>query len=268
MDRLLLICVAVLFTLSSVSANSSEVSLRLVYGTEQSFPYLIGQGSTIPNPPGLAIDIIKQAAEDIGVKIELRRLPDKRLFVYLENGNADGNFIQSFNRERMKYGMYPMKNGNPDSEKRITTLKYFLYRNKDAVLEATTESLTREGVLIGAKRGFSIVGDLRALGTKVTEVESSESLYKMLESNRVNGIALQDTEGDFHVNSMKLNYVEKVFPALKTKHYYLMLSHQFVKKHPEIAEKLWNRIAEIRDRVTKDKSEQYGFIPFLQTPHE
>lgn len=257
MGKLSLKFISALFLLSPVSAISSEISLRLVYGTEQAFPYLMGQGATVNNPAGIAIDIIKQAAADIGVKIELLRLPDKRLFLRLKNGTADGNFIQSFNRKRMEYGVYPMKNGKPDSEKRITTLKYFLYKNRGDALQATKDSLAAKGVIIAAKQGFSIVDDLRELGTEVLEVNTSESLYKMLEYGRARGVALQDTEGDFHIKNLKLNQVEKVFPALKTKDYYLMLSHQFVKNNPEITVKLWARISEIRDRITKEKRAQY-----------
>ena len=257
MYKLSLIFCAAFLSLLSASANSSEVTLRLVYGTEQAFPNILGQGSAVVDPPGLAIDIIKQAAQDIGVKIELHRLPDKRLFIHLKNGKADGNFIQSFKVKRQEFGVYPMKDGKPDPDKRISTSEYFLYKMKGSPLQATTESLTGNGVRLAAKRGFSIVSELRALGAEVTETESSQSLYKMLISGRVNGIALQANEGDFHINSLKIENIEKVFPPLATKNYYLMLSHQFVEKHPEIASKLWQRIATIRDKVSKDRRAVY-----------
>lgn len=242
-------------------ANASEVVLRMVYSVEKSYPNMMGQGPEIPNPPGIVIDIIKQTAKDIGVKIELRRLPDKRLFVHLKNGKADGNFSHSFSKDRMEFGVYPMKNGEPDSDKRTNTAQYYLYKSKGSSLQSTAESLTQNGTLIGAQLGFSIVNDLTALGAKVTEVESSESLFKMLETGRVNGIAIHDNEGDFYVKTNKLNQIEKVEPPLKTKHYYLMFSHQFVEKHPQIAEKFWNRIGEIREKVRQEKLPQYEALP-------
>jgi len=158
---------------------------------------------------------------------------------------------------RLQYGLYPMKNGKPDPDKRVTTLSYFLYKKQGDTLQATNDSLVEKGVTIAAKRGFSIVDNLKNLGVKVVEVSSSTSLFRMLEIGRVRGVALQDTEGDFHVKNMGPNHIEKLFPSLKTKHYYLMLSHQFVEKHPEIADKLWTKISEIRERITKDYGPQY-----------
>ena len=39
----------------------------------------------------------------------------------------------------------------------------------------------------------------------------------------------------------------KVKTALKTKAYYLMLSHQFIKKYPEFSEVIWDTIEEVRE---------------------
>ena len=249
--------IVMLFVLLPVSAFSSDVTLRLVYGTEQAYPYLMGYGPTIPDPKGIAIDIIEHAAEDLGIKLKLKRLPDKRLFVELEKGTADGNFIQSFKESRLKYGAYPVKNGKPDTDKRITTLSYFLYKKKDSNLQATVDSFTTRGVVIAAKRGFSIVDDLKNLGAEVVEVNTSSSLFKMLDIGRVDAVALQDTEGDFHIKSTGMTDIEKIYPPLKTKHYYLMFSHQFVRNNPEIANKLWTRISELRDPITTEKRALY-----------
>ncbi len=46
---------------------------------------------------------------------------------------------------------------------------------------------------------------------------------------------------------------------IKTKSYFLMLGHKFVVEHPLIAEKLWNRIGEIRDKKTIEILHKYQY---------
>ena len=54
-----------------------------------------------------------------------------------------------------------------------------------------------------------------------------------------------------------LKSIEKVFPPLKTKPYYLMLSRQFKNKHPELSEKIWDTIATLREERLQELTEGY-----------
>jgi polar amino acid transport system substrate-binding protein len=40
--------------------------------------------------------------------------------------------------------------------------------------------------------------------------------------------------------------VQKIFPPVAEKAYYLMLSHAFVSQHPDLSEEIWNTIAKIK----------------------
>lgn len=54
-------------------------------------------------------------------------------------------------------------------------------------------------------------------------------------------------------NKKKFGNIIKVKPPLKTKTYYLMLSHQFIENHPELSEAIWDAIAGVRE---SDKMKQ------------
>lgn len=56
----------------------------------------------------------------------------------------------------------------------------------------------------------------------------------------------------------KFKRIVKVTPPIKTKPYYLMLSHQFVKKHPQLAEKIWDTIEIIRESQFDRISAKYS----------
>ena len=76
---------------------------------------------------------------------------------------------------------------------------------------------------------------------------------------RVAAGALQTVTGDALLNAHpeKFKHLEKVSPPLSTKPQYLMLSHQFVNKHPEMTERIWNAIAVIRKVDLEEITLQY-----------
>ncbi len=119
--------VAILIVLFSLTTLSSEITLRLCYADSGAFPYQVGDGREVHDPPGIAIDIIQAAADSLELKTEYIRVPDKRVLVELKKGTVDGAFIQSFQNKRMGYGRYPRKDGKLDTSRRIAVLSYYLY---------------------------------------------------------------------------------------------------------------------------------------------
>jgi polar amino acid transport system substrate-binding protein len=59
---------------------------------------------------------------------------------------------------------------------------------------------------------------------------------------------LENMADDYLIrNSDKYTNITKVERPLKTKAYYLMFSHKFVSGNPQLAERIWNAIAEIKE---------------------
>ena len=52
------------------------------------------------------MDIIRQAATDIGINLELLRTPNRRVLENLKRDEIDGAFMFSSNSERMHNGQY------------------------------------------------------------------------------------------------------------------------------------------------------------------
>jgi polar amino acid transport system substrate-binding protein len=118
--------VLIAMALTSSFAYSEDMKLRLVYSDIESFPIQIGNGMDIADPPGIAVELIKRAAEALGLKVEFVRRPNKRVLIELQKGIADGAFCFSFTEERLQYGRYPMRNGQLDNSRRVTVISYYL----------------------------------------------------------------------------------------------------------------------------------------------
>ncbi|MCP3871932.1 MAG: amino acid ABC transporter substrate-binding protein [Desulfobacteraceae bacterium] len=78
---------------------------------------------------------------------------------------------------------------------------------------------------------------------------STPNDFKKLAAGRVDIICAIEDVGDGLINLYPDKYknVEKILPSLKNKPYYLMLSKQFSGSNPDLAELLWDTLAEVRD---------------------
>lgn len=236
---------------------AAETTLKLAYADVESYPYQIGNGSNVPALPGLALDVINAAARELGIKVIYTRLPGKRVLQAIKSGKVDGGFIFSYNQKRAQYAKYPMKEKEPDSRRRIATLGYYFYQLKDQPLEWDGIGWHKTKQEVGAHLGFSIVGELKKRKFSVHEVKTTTQLFDMLKSRRVAAIAIQDSIAQEYLHRHAGYDVEQVLPAIITKDYFLVLSHQFVQINPELANQIWKVISTIRDDVISESRSKY-----------
>jgi len=235
------------------------LSMTIAYSDADSFPFQVGKGTEIGTPPGITVEIIKQAAKDIGIEVSFVRYPNKRVLLSLSRGEIDGAGIYSFKKERLKNGLYPMIEGRLNDANRIGTIGYYFYKLKNSPLKFDGKTLSGNKNKIGANSGYSIVADLKNMGVSVSEVSSTIQNFKMLQLKRISGIANQNIDADPLIKAYGYTNIEKLLPAIKSKSYFLMLGHKFVEKYPTVSKKLWNRIGEIREQKTKEIFHKYKY---------
>jgi len=250
-----------IFIFLSISfVTQAETVFTVAYENKVQFPYYMGETSTVlSNNPGAAVELVKLIESKVpGVKVEFKRYPWKRCLSELEKGNVNGAFNASFKDKRLKFGAYPWKADSIDTNRRLTTIAYHFYKKKGSGFSWDGSSVLDGGKIIGAPRGYSIVGDLEKLGLKVQEANSTEANLKKLLAGRVSAVALQEVTGDYFLSSNKeFMGLEKVYPPIKTKPYYLMISNQFKEKNPKIAEQIWDAVATLREEKLQSLTGKY-----------
>lgn len=254
--------ISILFAFLSICLPARALELSLAYPDIESFPFHMGDGPQVANPPGLSIDIILQAAQDIGITVNFFRYPNKRVFSCLENGIVDGAFTYSFKKERLMKAEYPMIGDIPDADKRLTSISYYLYKKKGSKLQWNGKQITGLDGAIGANAGYSIVDDLKKMGVAVNEYfgnYKASKIFTLLEKNRIHGVAAQDVTTDPYLKSEGFTEIEKLALPLQTKDYFLIFSHQFMKDYPDVATQLWQRISEIRANKTAEVISKYHY---------
>lgn len=238
------------------SAGAQAVTMTIAYEDKAQPPYYLGDTNEVPEEhPGVAVEMIKALETKIPeLKIRLTRAPWKRCTTELGSGAYDGIFNASYRPERLALGWYPTRDGSRtgavDPSKRITTISYALYVLKTSKATWDGRAFQKLEGMIGAPLGYSIVGDLRALGLTVCEVPGTRNALDMILGGRIAGAALQEVSADAWIQAFPDRYgrLRKVPRLIASKPYYLMLSSRFVEAHPELARRIWAALEKIRER--------------------
>lgn len=235
--------------LGAFPAQSDELTLRVGYTDQQSPFFIMGNGRAVPPQPGVAVDILKLAAETCGVTVETARYPGGRLLALLEDATIDSVLMLSFTPERQAIATYPMAGETVDDALQLATLSYAFYVRKGSSLAWDGKKLSGQIQPVGANFGWSIVNDLKKAGIEVETAQDTRNNFSKLMLDRIDAFAIQSSIGDAYLAAHELEAnVIRLEPPISSKPYFQVFSHAWYAAHPEAAQCLWQKAAEIRAR--------------------
>jgi polar amino acid transport system substrate-binding protein len=199
---------------------------------------------------GLNFELLGEVARRLGIVFDYQSMPWKRCLAQVKADQVNGAFAVSFSRERLALGAYPGVrglDGQADPTKRMHVDRYVLVRRKGSKVDWDGKRFANVDGRIGFQLGYSVGDFLRAQNVPVDEgsQKADELVQKML-AGRLVAAALG---GGDAVRLMRTAYgreIEVVPVPLVEKPYYLMLSHAFVAQHPDLAERIWKTVEEVR----------------------
>jgi len=245
------------FTSLSIAAQDT---LTIVCEDKEDFPNVIGDGEKINEKlPGIAIEFVRILGQKLGMKVVVKRMPWKRcLDIEVKQGKADGVIPISYKKEREEIGAYPMKKGHPDTGQMFSMQSYVFYKLRGSKIEWDGTNLHNFNGVVGAPPGYSIIDNIKKMGVTLEEGFALSNMHK-LASGRIQLAASLEQEGDRVLSTFPdLNHkIEKVTPPIIIKPYYLMLSHQFVRNNPILAQKIWVTIRELHVKEYKKLIHKY-----------
>lgn len=212
--------------------------------------FIRGGGKTFDKDlPGIEIELYRKAAELLGFELEIRRLPWKLCLQKLEHNQVDGIFPASFKKSRMQIGRYPMADGGVDMSRKTRDNAYFLYTLDGSTLSWDGEAFSGQSGVVGVPLGWAIVEDMKKKGVPLKEVAVHEGTPGLLVQKKLQGFICLETVFDAYLKNDPVAYskIHKNYPPIWQKPYYLMLSHGFVQTNPEVSEKIWDKIRELKN---------------------
>lgn len=228
----------------STAPEPPPTVLQLCAEDENSYPWLLRDGT------GLNMLMMRLLGQRLGLRLEVTLLPWRRCMLSLQEGGVDGAFKASFQPERLKIGRYPMRGDQVDPERAMLEESYHLYRRKGSAVSWDGRRITQPEGAVGAQAGFSVVAWLRQLDVPTeASVKAPDSILTMLQRGRLGAAALQTSQGDYALSRTPqfAAHLERHGPPLVSKPYYLLLSHAFVKRFPQLAERIWDGVAAVRE---------------------
>lgn len=216
-------------------------------------------------PPGLDFSLIEQAAQRMGLAVELSLMPWRRCQTELQRGSQDAALGMSYRSDRLQFAVYPWRDNAPDETLRMRRESYSFYALQQRPPAWDGRRLWVEGeVVVGAQSGYSIVEQLKAMGLKVDEgTRSVDANLEKLLKRRVQAVALLTGEGDeaLRRDTRWARQVQRLDPPLVEKSYFLVFSHGFYGANETLAKRLWAELALVRDSAAFKRIEQEMLKP-------
>ena len=230
--------------LSSAAAAASAPApsaLTLCFERQGVLPWRSIEGK------GLNFDLLDEVARRTGLRFTYQSMPWKRCLAQLNADQLDGAFSVSFSRERMSLGAYP-GGDEADPRRRMHMDSYVIVRRKGSKVGWDGKNFSNVDGRIGFQLGYSVGDFLRARNIPVDEgSQRSDELLEKLLAGRVAAAALGGATAMRLMRLPQASVLEQLPIPLVEKPYYLIFSHAFVARNPELAEKIWATVEQVRN---------------------
>jgi len=199
---------------------------------------------------GLNFELLAEVARRLGLTLDYQSMPWKRCLAQVKANQVNGAFAVSFSRERLALGAYPgVKGGDGEADpaRRMHVDRYVLVRRKGGKVDWDGKRFANVDGRIGFQLGYSVGDFLRAQNVPVDEgsQQADELVQKML-AGRLVAAALGGGDAMRLMRSAYATQIEMLPVPLIEKPYYLLLSHAFVAQQPDLAERIWKTIEDVR----------------------
>ncbi|WP_137937861.1 hypothetical protein [Chitinivorax sp. B] len=245
-----------LLTVAVHAAEKTMPPIKLCYEGEDSFPWIL------KDQKGLNLIMLEQVAKASNLKLEMHPMPWKRCLYDVKHNTMHGAFAASYNADRAEFSVYPMKDGKPDSSRRMMFDSYSLYRLKGSPVSWDGNTFQGLEGPVGTQLGYSITDMLKLADIEVDDgAKTADDTLRKLVLKRIVAAALLTPEGDNSIasNSEFTHKIERVPIPLVEKPYFLIFSKPFQARYPAITNQLWDAVALIRDSTEYQQAESAMF---------
>ncbi|MGQ5524396.1 hypothetical protein ACUHMQ_14210 [Chitinimonas sp. PSY-7] len=237
--------------------HASACQMSLIYNTDPSPPYITSDNEVPQEKPGAVIELLQMAAKQIGCTLVLTRLPNKRLLAETKIGIYDAAILYSYSPERALSYAYPMQGDKPDSQRRITTLAYYLYKLKGSPVNWDGQQFSGINGPIGVNYGWSVGKDILAHGMKISESYTTKQNLIQLHLGRLEAYATFGAVGDAVIQQENFKDIERLPTPISKKDYFLIFNIPYYQKNTDQVEKYWTEIGKLRESALPGLLKKY-----------
>lgn len=218
--------------------------------------------STADSPPlstqdqnGFSDRVIREACKRLGVDVQIIPLSSARSLSNAEQSIDDGNFLRIKGVEKK----FPHLVRVPE---KIIDVQFVIFSKRKNMKTPDWKSL--EPFHVGYVRGWQIAEDMIKNVRQVTVTENRTSLFKVLESDRIELAFAEFYGGYYLIKTLGLEDVTIAQPSLATREMFLYLN----KKHEKLVPQLAAAIKEMKRDGSYDAIFKQTLAPYLPTKQQ
>lgn len=225
------------------AAHAACAPIRIGYLDQNRPPYWLGDGKQVAEPPGAGVELLREAAADMGCEVSFVRLPSMRVLTALATGEID--FAPVEERAAYPAGLQlPLgADGAPDRDKAVLLQVDVVVRAADT--PASTEPRRYfTNHMLGVVTGAAYTEPLRQAGLAVDDGarDVGRNLDK-LRLHRLDGVAvsvMQPGDLDAYLAAGYPGQFQRLEQPVIASHIWLAASSSYYRQHRAQAEAMWN----------------------------
>ncbi|MCG2584288.1 ABC transporter substrate-binding protein [Massilia sp. TS11] len=229
------------------SPVAAKESITLCYERADVLPWRTANGS------GLNFELLKLVGNKLDIQFEFLSMPWKRCLEQLKSNEVGGAFAVSYTVERSAIGVYP-GGATPDPNRRMHTDKYVLIRKKGSPVQWDGHNFSQLQGAVGVQLGYSVGAFLRGMRVPVDEgSQRATELAQKLIAGRIGAAAVGGSDAVLLLNGPMAPELEALPMPLVEKPYYLVLSKSLAAAQPQLAQRIWKQIEDVRNSAEYKK---------------
>ncbi len=242
---------ALLLVLAPAQTPADEAgaqSLRLCYEDENNPPYTWSGDHRRRNPEdnGVLLDLISAAADRIGLKAHFITMPWKRCIRNFRDSRVDAIFATIWVRNRDHWGRFPKKSGTVDNSRSLWLARYPIYSHRQSPLSWDGRAFQQLSFGVSAPLGYVAEHKLRESGAFSGRAYPPEEGMKLLSMQRLDGYIAEESIIDSLITDRNYQQIRKLPVPFFTAHWHVPLSDLWYQRNPDLAERFWNALREVR----------------------
>jgi polar amino acid transport system substrate-binding protein len=204
---------------------------------------------------GLLPDMTRAAGAEHGQSMTLLRHPWKRCIAMLRKGEVDALAAAFWVPERDAWGAYPKQAGQPsavDGDLRLWREEYRVFVPLQGKLRYDGANFSGLSSGIGAPPGYLIWQQLKDAGVLSDAVLPPKIGLRLVAMNRLDGYVIERSIGQNLLRVLSLSDQVRLLPQTYFEDdSYLVFSHQFQQKNPQLTQAIWQSLPAIREQYLK-----------------
>lgn len=124
--------IAMSFAIFNLGKAAQCPQVRVGYTDQERPPFFLGSGPSVPEPAGMAIDLIRKSFKEYGCIVRFSRLPPARLVVSLTNGDIDFSIIGMSERMVGRFALPNFSSGALDRSRALHLQAVVFVRKADS----------------------------------------------------------------------------------------------------------------------------------------